>query len=282
MWALGVTGTYLGDYFGILMDAPVTGFPFNVTGSPMYWGSTLNFLGVALYNGKVAGILLTAQVFVLYWFALKWEEYVLSFHADIFRSKLTTICPAPSLPRSMPSVSVSALRRLAARSSKLLNVIASLSGTFNIHNSLDKFRISTEVERQDNKTPYHHANPGPDKLFRTGRWHIWPAYECLQIRIFNEAGRVDDKPHIGHGAEITHGRASATAARPWPSCWTSAPPSLITFPLRDYKKNYLHPMRPVYHTSATLLLVNMSQLLCPYYTISNVVCWRASRVSASN
>lgn len=76
MWALGVTGTYLGDYFGILMDAPVTGFPFNVTGSPMYWGSTLNFLGVALYRGKVAGLLLTAQVFVLYWFALKWEEYV--------------------------------------------------------------------------------------------------------------------------------------------------------------------------------------------------------------
>lgn len=74
MWALGVTGTYLGDYFGILMDAPVTGFPFNVTGSPMYWGSTLNFLGVALYHGKVAGILLTAQVFVLYWFALRWEE----------------------------------------------------------------------------------------------------------------------------------------------------------------------------------------------------------------
>lgn len=74
MWALGVTGTYLGDYFGILMDAPVTGFPFNVTGSPMYWGSTMNFLGVALYQGKVAGILLTAEVFVLYWFALQWEE----------------------------------------------------------------------------------------------------------------------------------------------------------------------------------------------------------------
>ncbi|GAB1215990.1 hypothetical protein ATERTT37_005190 [Aspergillus terreus] len=74
MWALGVTGTYLGDYFGILMDAPVTGFPFNVTGSPMYWGSTLNFLGVALYTGKVAGIFLTAEVFILYWFALRWEE----------------------------------------------------------------------------------------------------------------------------------------------------------------------------------------------------------------
>ena len=74
MYALGVTGTYLGDYFGILMDAPVTGFPFNVTGSPMYWGSTLNFLAVALYTGKVAGLLLTAEVYILYWFALRWEE----------------------------------------------------------------------------------------------------------------------------------------------------------------------------------------------------------------
>ncbi|OJI97682.1 hypothetical protein ASPVEDRAFT_37107 [Aspergillus versicolor CBS 583.65] len=84
MYALGVTGTYLGDYFGILMDAPVTGFPFNVTGSPMYWGSTLNFLGVALYSGKVAGILLTAFVFVLYWFALKWED---PFTAEIYAKR---------------------------------------------------------------------------------------------------------------------------------------------------------------------------------------------------
>lgn len=75
MWALGVTGTYLGDYFGILMDAPVTGFPFNVSGAPMYWGSTMSFLAVALYTGKVAGLLLTAEVFVAYWFALRWEEY---------------------------------------------------------------------------------------------------------------------------------------------------------------------------------------------------------------
>ncbi|KAJ6112633.1 Phospholipid methyltransferase [Penicillium capsulatum] len=84
MWALGVTGTYLGDYFGILMDAPVMGFPFNVTGSPMYWGSTLNFLGVALYHGKVAGILLTAEVFVVYWFALQWED---PFTAEIYAKR---------------------------------------------------------------------------------------------------------------------------------------------------------------------------------------------------
>jgi methylene-fatty-acyl-phospholipid synthase len=74
MWALGVTGTYLGDYFGILMDEMVTGFPFNVTGSPMYWGSTMSFLGTALWFGKPAGLLLALEVFVAYWFALKYEE----------------------------------------------------------------------------------------------------------------------------------------------------------------------------------------------------------------
>ncbi|XP_018600800.1 phosphatidylethanolamine N-methyltransferase isoform X2 [Scleropages formosus] len=47
-FALGFTGTFLGDYFGILMEEKVTGFPFNVTDNPMYWGSTANYLGLAL------------------------------------------------------------------------------------------------------------------------------------------------------------------------------------------------------------------------------------------
>ncbi|XP_053551193.1 phosphatidylethanolamine N-methyltransferase isoform X2 [Bombina bombina] len=46
--ALGFVGTYLGDYFGILMEKKVTGFPFNVMENPMYWGSTANYLGWAL------------------------------------------------------------------------------------------------------------------------------------------------------------------------------------------------------------------------------------------
>lgn len=74
MWALGITGTYLGDYFGILMDAPVTSFPFNVTGAPMYWGSVLNFLGTWLWYGKPAGLLLTALVWVCYRVALEYED----------------------------------------------------------------------------------------------------------------------------------------------------------------------------------------------------------------
>jgi phosphatidylethanolamine N-methyltransferase len=77
MWALGVTGTYLGDYFGILMDHIVTGFPFNVTASPMYWGSTMSFLGTALWFGKPAGVVLTFAVYVAYKIALSYEEYVI-------------------------------------------------------------------------------------------------------------------------------------------------------------------------------------------------------------
>lgn len=84
MWALGVTGTYLGDYFGILMDEMVEGFPFNVTGAPMYWGSTCSFLGWALLKGRVAGLLLTAEVFVMYLIALQFED---PFTAGIYAKR---------------------------------------------------------------------------------------------------------------------------------------------------------------------------------------------------
>ncbi|RDA93914.1 hypothetical protein CP533_4506 [Ophiocordyceps camponoti-saundersi (nom. inval.)] len=73
-WALGITGTFLGDYFGILMDRMVTGFPFNVCGAPMYWGSTMSFLGTALLLGKPAGILITAWVYLVYCLALRYED----------------------------------------------------------------------------------------------------------------------------------------------------------------------------------------------------------------
>jgi phosphatidylethanolamine N-methyltransferase len=74
MWALGLTGTYLGDYFGILMDDMVTGFPFNVSGCPMYLGSSLSFLATSLWFGKPAGILLTGEVWLAYIIALRFEE----------------------------------------------------------------------------------------------------------------------------------------------------------------------------------------------------------------
>ncbi|GAA5821554.1 hypothetical protein JCM11251_000906 [Rhodosporidiobolus azoricus] len=74
MWALGVTGTYLGDYFGILMDHKVESFPFNVTSSPMYTGSTLSFLATALWYESPAGLLLTALVWIEYKVALRFED----------------------------------------------------------------------------------------------------------------------------------------------------------------------------------------------------------------
>lgn len=49
MWQLGVTGTYLGDYFGILMKERVTAFPFSVMENPMYNGSTMIFTATALW-----------------------------------------------------------------------------------------------------------------------------------------------------------------------------------------------------------------------------------------
>ncbi|KAK2885120.1 phosphatidylethanolamine N-methyltransferase isoform X2 [Channa argus] len=71
--ALGFTGTFLGDYFGVLMDEKVTGFPFNIIDNPMYWGSTANYLGLALIAASPVGLVLTALVAVAYKVALRFE-----------------------------------------------------------------------------------------------------------------------------------------------------------------------------------------------------------------
>ncbi|XP_058478040.1 phosphatidylethanolamine N-methyltransferase [Solea solea] len=70
---LGFTGTFLGDYFGILMEEKVTGFPFNITENPMYWGSTANYLGLALTSASPIGLVLTVIVAVAYKVALTFE-----------------------------------------------------------------------------------------------------------------------------------------------------------------------------------------------------------------
>lgn len=56
------------------MDEMVTGFPFDVVGAPMYWGSTMSFLGTALWYAKPAGVMLTAEVLVVYLIALRFED----------------------------------------------------------------------------------------------------------------------------------------------------------------------------------------------------------------
>ncbi|KAI0255627.1 phospholipid methyltransferase [Lactifluus subvellereus] len=72
-WALGITGTFLGDYFGILMDHRVEGFPFNVLRDPMYVGSTMCFAATALWYERPVGLLVTLYVYVVYVIALKFE-----------------------------------------------------------------------------------------------------------------------------------------------------------------------------------------------------------------
>ncbi|KOS17261.1 Phosphatidyl-N-methylethanolamine N-methyltransferase [Escovopsis weberi] len=84
MWALGVTGTYLGDYCGILMDEMVAGFPFSVTSAPMYWGATMSFLGAALVLGKPAGVLLAGEALLGYAVALRFED---PFTAEIYAKR---------------------------------------------------------------------------------------------------------------------------------------------------------------------------------------------------
>ncbi|EGC39396.1 hypothetical protein DICPUDRAFT_75067 [Dictyostelium purpureum] len=71
---LGITGTYLGDYFGILMKERVTGFPFNVMNNPMYNGSCMLFLAHAISGKSLAGVALTIVVYIVYKFALVFEE----------------------------------------------------------------------------------------------------------------------------------------------------------------------------------------------------------------
>lgn len=83
-YALGITGTFLGDYFGIMMDEKVTGFPFNVTDAPMYWGSTCSFLGTSFLYGRPAGILLTCEVAAVYLLARQWED---PFTAEIYAKR---------------------------------------------------------------------------------------------------------------------------------------------------------------------------------------------------
>ena len=47
--SLGITGRFLGDYFGIIMDARVETFPYNVLRDPIYVGSTMCYAAEALW-----------------------------------------------------------------------------------------------------------------------------------------------------------------------------------------------------------------------------------------
>ncbi|XP_026539015.1 phosphatidylethanolamine N-methyltransferase [Notechis scutatus] len=80
--ALGFIGTFLGDYFGILMERKVTSFPFNVIENPMYWGSTSIYFGWSLMNASPVGLVLTVVVALCYTVALLYEG---PFTEEIYR-----------------------------------------------------------------------------------------------------------------------------------------------------------------------------------------------------
>ncbi|KAJ2508439.1 Phosphatidyl-N-methylethanolamine N-methyltransferase [Coemansia sp. RSA 2049] len=94
---LGITGTFLGDYFGILMKQRVTGFPFNVLENPMYVGSTMSFLGTSLWYAKPAGVLVTAYVWFVYSVALQFEG---PFTTMIYSKHATSSTSSSSSPAS--------------------------------------------------------------------------------------------------------------------------------------------------------------------------------------
>ena len=111
MYRLGVTGTYLGDYFGILMKERVTGFPFNVTGSPMYDGSTLVFLGTACWYGSIAGLVLSGIVYTCYQVALQFEDpYTANIYSNSGKSEDLESTTATPTKRSS---------RIAARKTRI-------------------------------------------------------------------------------------------------------------------------------------------------------------------
>lgn len=74
LYQLGITGTYLGDYFGILMSERVTAFPFSTFEDPMYLGSSLCFAGYALRENSAVGLALSAWVYAVYYVSCHYFE----------------------------------------------------------------------------------------------------------------------------------------------------------------------------------------------------------------
>eukprot|EP00331_Platyophrya_macrostoma_P012366 CAMPEP_0176427146 /NCGR_PEP_ID=MMETSP0127-20121128/12367_1 /TAXON_ID=938130 /ORGANISM="Platyophrya macrostoma, Strain WH" /LENGTH=201 /DNA_ID=CAMNT_0017808555 /DNA_START=49 /DNA_END=654 /DNA_ORIENTATION=- len=93
-YRLGITGTYLGDYFGILMSERVTSFPFSVFENPMYLGSTLSFLAISLLHNSAVGVALTAWVQAVYWISTTFFEG--PFTASIYEKAAAEAAAAAS------------------------------------------------------------------------------------------------------------------------------------------------------------------------------------------
>ena len=86
-WKLGFFVSFMGDYFGLLLNSKVTGFPFNVVNDPMYFGSGLVYLGLALQHASIVGLVLTGCIAVSYGIAVRFEG---PFTAQIYNERSKT------------------------------------------------------------------------------------------------------------------------------------------------------------------------------------------------
>ena len=86
-YRLGFFCSFMGDYFGILLNEKVTGFPFNVVEDPMYVGSTLVYLGFSFQHASIVGMVLTGFIALSYAIALLFEQ---PFTAQIYANRVKT------------------------------------------------------------------------------------------------------------------------------------------------------------------------------------------------
>lgn len=83
-YQLGFFCSFMGDYFGLLLDKKVTNFPFNVVDDPMYVGSVLVYLGLSFLHASIVGFILTGFIALSYVIAVLFER---PFTARIYANK---------------------------------------------------------------------------------------------------------------------------------------------------------------------------------------------------
>ncbi|KAI6121632.1 hypothetical protein F5141DRAFT_1061310 [Pisolithus sp. B1] len=66
-------GRFLGNYFRILVNDRVEGFPFNVLRDPTYAGGRPHFATTALWYERPTGLLITLYVYIVYLITLRYK-----------------------------------------------------------------------------------------------------------------------------------------------------------------------------------------------------------------
>eukprot|EP00730_Choanoeca_flexa_P012861 TRINITY_DN4692_c0_g1_i1.p1 TRINITY_DN4692_c0_g1~~TRINITY_DN4692_c0_g1_i1.p1 ORF type:complete len:248 (+),score=55.41 TRINITY_DN4692_c0_g1_i1:148-891(+) len=74
MYRLGIFGTYMGEFFGVMLSEKITTFPFSFVDNPMYIGSSLFHVGLAIQAQSPVGAVLALWVYYTYYMAGAYEE----------------------------------------------------------------------------------------------------------------------------------------------------------------------------------------------------------------